>query len=320
MPFESLTFVAGGQGPGRGMNWHQAKQLLRFGRTAAPGAESSRSERPDALASVRASSLCVVSGKGGTGKSLLSASLGHGLARSGRTLLVDADLGVGNAHILQDVHPEHSFVDVVEGRRQVREIVQPCSSQLDLLAAGSGFARMAGLATCELELIAAGLERLERQYRFLLVDSAAGLSNQTLAFAAATDLVVLVTTPDVTAMTDAYAFLKVLVQRKPDVDPLLVVNRATNHDEAEHAARRIGQVSRKFLGREPRWIASLPEDRAAFRCTQRRQPVVAGEPESALAFALRELTHTLLEELGRRHACGLGRTLLRQVAADTRRA
>jgi flagellar biosynthesis protein FlhG len=302
------------------MNWDQARQLLRLRRAPEGAGEYGRADRPDALASVRASSLCVVSGKGGTGKSLVTASLGQLLARTGRTLLVDADLGVGNAHILQDVQPEHCFVDVVEGRKQVREIVQPCGSQLDLLAGGSGFARMAGLTTCELELIAAGLERLERQYRFLLVDSAAGLSNQTLAFAAAADLIVLVTTPDLTAMTDAYAFLKVLVQRKADVAPLLVVNRALGQEEAQHAAQRIAQVSRKFLGREPRWISTLPEDRAAFRSAQRRKPVVVAEPDCALAGALRELAHTLLEEFGRCHAHGLGRALLQQVGAGTRRA
>ena len=76
----------------------------------------------------------------------MTASLANILAHRGRSLIVDADMGVGNAHILQDVHPERSFVDVVAGEKEVEEIVYACGAQLDLLAAGSGHARMAGLS------------------------------------------------------------------------------------------------------------------------------------------------------------------------------
>lgn len=300
------------------MNWEQARQLLRLRRPRAPerhlGPTGRLASGTDPLASVRAASVCVASGKGGTGKSLVCASLASLLARRGRTLLVDGDMGVANAHILQDVTPEHSFVDVVEGRREVSEIVVNVGPQLDLLAGGSGFSRMAGLSPYELHLIADGLEKLELGYRTLLVDSAAGISNQTISIAAASDLVLLVTTPDVTAMTDAYAFLKVFLQRKPSSEALLVVNRATDEHEALRTAERIREVSRKFLGRAPRWLGTLPEDRAAFRSTQRRQPVVTSEPQSPLAAALRELGHAVAEELARRHPHGLGRSLVQRVA------
>ncbi|MCP3918207.1 MAG: MinD/ParA family protein [bacterium] len=299
------------------MKWEQALQLLRFGqkipteRTTGPALHCK--VEPDPLGVVRATSICVVSGKGGTGKSLVSASLANLLARRARTLVVDADFGVGNAHILQDASPQYTVVDVVEGRRDLREVVHTCGEQLDLLAGGSGYARMAGLTPYELHLIAGGLEKLELSYRYVLVDSAAGVSSQTVALAAASDVTLLVTTPDVTAMTDAYAFLKVFLQRKPVSDPLLVVNRATSAEEAEATAKRILGVSQKFLGRQPRWVATLPEDRAAFRCTQRRSPVVVAEPDSELGLALQELAAAVDEEVGRSCARGIGRTLLQRV-------
>lgn len=306
------------------MNWEQARALLQLrrpgrpgwsGRTGGQGQSQGQDQGQDqGLVPTRASSICVVSGKGGTGKSLVAASLATVLSRHGRTLVVDADLGVANAHILQDVTPEHSFVDVVEGRREVREIVARVSEHLDLLAGGSGFSRVAGLSPLELHLIASGLDGLELEYRSLVVDCAAGISPQTVAFAAASDVVLLVTTPDLTAMTDAYAFLKVLLRRKANADPMLVVNRATDAVEAHHCAERIRDVSRKFLGREPRWIASLPEDRAAFRSTQRRRPVVTSEPDSPLALALEELAQDVLQEFERCPPLGVGHTLLRRVA------
>ncbi|MFT7678861.1 MAG: flagellar biosynthesis protein FlhG [Planctomycetota bacterium] len=258
--------------------------------------------------------MCVVSGKGGTGKSLCTASLANLLSRRGRTLIMDADLGVGNAHLLQNVHPEVTLVDVVEGNLPLRRAITPCGDRLDLLAGGSGYARVAHLSHLELEMLARGLERMECSYDYLVVDSAAGLSEQTVGLAAAADLVVLVTTPDITSLTDAYAFLKVLVQLGPARDPLVVINRVQDPAEAEIAMRRMSNVASKFLGRSLRFACVLPEDRAAFRCTQRRMPVSVSEPESALALALGDLGREVLGQLDQLHPAGIGRTLGRRLA------
>lgn len=269
----------------------------------------------------RARSICVASGKGGTGKSSVAASLATLLARRGRTLLLDADLGCANAHILQDVHPEYSFADVIAGDRGIADIVTPCHDGLDLLPGGSGFARLAGLRTYELEMIGRGLSRLEPDYEHLVVDSAAGLSRQTVAFAAACDMALLVTTPDVTAMTDAYAFLKVFVRQcgvqgieRPM--PILVVNRAADAAEGESVARRLQDVVMKFLGQRMEYLTALPDDRAAFRCTQRRTTIVQGEPESELALALGTLSTSILARLARVENFGIGRRLVDAAAAE----
>ncbi|MFN0244719.1 MAG: AAA family ATPase [Planctomycetota bacterium] len=299
------------------MDWDQARRLVRLVRapvddTGAPSSVDAGIEM-ESLATLRSGSVCIASGKGGTGKSVVSASLAQLFARRGRTLIVDADMGVGNAHILQNVAPEHSFVDVVEGRCSAREIRVPCDRDLDLLAAGSGVSRMAGLSAYEMHLVACGIESLETEYQFVLVDSAAGISHQTIAFAAASDLVLLVTTPDVTALTDAYAFLKVLLQRRSDCVPLFVVNRVASIEEGEHVADRMRSVARKFLGREPQLVGILPDDRAVARSVNERAPVVASDPDSAISSALADLSRRLIEELARRQPRGVGRTLLRSV-------
>ena len=220
----------------------------------------------------RAASLCIASGKGGTGKSVVIASLSSLFSARGKTLVFDADLGVGNAHILQDVSPPHSLVEVVEGECTVRDVLVPCSERCDLVAGGSGFPRMAALNDVEMQLVAEGMLELEGEYRFMLVDSAAGVSKQTLAFARACDQTLVVTTPDLTAMTDAYAFLKVLMGKKPEPTPLLLVNRAHSEEEAQEVVQRIRKVCRRFLGlatRRPR------RDRV-------RQPARGGGPARTL--------------------------------------
>jgi len=303
------------------MNWEQARKLLRRRSRSAAGSAlhgSGSTETSTTLHGVRARSVCVVSGKGGTGKSVVSASLATLLARRGRTLVVDADMGVGNAHILQDVSPEHSFVDVVEGRKGVAEVVVSCGAQLDLLAAGSGVSHMATLSSYELHMVAAGIECLERDYAFVLVDSAAGISDQTVAFAAASDVVVVVTTPDLTAMTDAYAFLKVLLQREPSAAPLFVVNRARSHAEAEHVAERMHNVTHKFLSRVPRWVGTIPEDACVSESVNRRSPVIRDAPQSPAAQALRALSVAVFDELDSVHPRGLGRSMVRSGGCSSR--
>ncbi len=297
------------------MDWDQARKLLRLAQTRV---ENARGElvvdrSRDMRSAARARSLCIASGKGGTGKSVVSASLATLLARRGRTLLVDADLGVGNAHILHNVTPKHSLVDVVEERLALRDVRVACGPELDLLAGGSGVSHMAGLSTYEMHVLAVGLESVEHEYGHVVVDSAAGISQQTIAFAAASDVVLLVTTPDVTALTDAYAFLKVLLQRRGDIVPLFVVNRATSAEEATHVAERLRGVARKFLGREPRCAGWLPDDRCVSECVNARVPVVSRSAEGPFGVALTRLSTTVGAELDRVPARGLGRSLLRSV-------
>jgi flagellar biosynthesis protein FlhG len=296
------------------MNWDQARRLLRNeGRDSSDldvAGASCRTPR-EGRHPARGRSVCVASGKGGTGKSVVSASIAALFAKSARTLIVDADMGVGNAHILQDVAPEHSFVDLVEGRCSVRDILTACAQNLDMLAAGSGVSRMASLSSWELHLVAGGIDEIEGDYAHLVVDSAAGISNQTVALAAASDIVLLVTTPDVTALTDAYAFLKVLRMRRAEARPLFVVNRAASLAEGTRVAERLQGVARKFLGHEPRCLGILPDDRAVVRCVNARAPVVVREPDSAFSQALRGVFARVQAELGDESPRGLGRSLMR---------
>jgi flagellar biosynthesis protein FlhG len=300
------------------MNWEQARKLMHRSHTDPPSGDPSptapRSREPEVSNLSRAGSLCIASGKGGTGKSVFTASVAAQLSRIGRTLIVDADMGIGNAHILQGVTPERSFVELVAGTAAPREVVANCTANLDLIAAGSGVSSMAELSAFEMHRIGEALEQLEVDYRYLLVDSAAGVSNQTVAFAAASDMVVVVTTPAVTAMTDAYAFIKVLLRCNPTAAPLLVVNRAHGWDEAHSVVERMDTVCQRFLSRSPRWIGWIPDDEAVIRAVNARAAIITHDPQAAASLALEHLSLIIQEEFERSLARGLGRSLLGRVA------
>ena len=302
------------------MNWDQARKLLHLARDVQPGsgpdnrAGSDHRASPESSPAPRAASMCVASGKGGTGKSVFTASIAASLSRIGPTLIVDADMGIGNAHILQGVAPERSFVELVAGTAAPREVVARCAEQLDLIAAGSGVSSMADLSAFEMHRIAEALEQLELDYRYLVVDSAAGVSNQTVAFAAAADIVVVVTNPAVTAMTDAYAFIKVLLRCNPAADPLLVVNRAHNWDEARSVVKRMETVCQRFLSRTPRWIGWIPEDDAVIQAINSRAAILSHDPTAPAALALEQLSLVLQEEFERVQARGIGHSLMGRVS------
>ncbi|MEZ6004020.1 MAG: AAA family ATPase [Planctomycetota bacterium] len=245
-------------------------------------------------AAAPARSICIASGKGGTGKSTVVASLARCLARRSSCLLFDADLGVANAHILQGVSPVYTAADVLSGRVDVRAALSDCGHGLKLLAGGSGLLDLANLTGDEIERLATALRVLQHRFPYLMVDSAAGLTRQTMAFASASDLVLLVTTPAVTAMTDAYAFAKVLWTRCPQAQVGLVINRTRSVEQGQAAAERISGVTRRFLGRDLACWGILPEDEQAFLATQERRPVVEGPRDNALVQAMLELDGRLV--------------------------
>ena len=303
----------------RGSEKGQAGATSKRGLTAGLRSRGSSSrparKRPASPPAGPGKTLCVVSGKGGTGKSMISASLAALLARHGPMLLFDADLGVGNAHILQGVSPKRTVADVLAGTVSVREALHACGDGLHLLAGGSGLAQLANLHSSEIDVLAAGMSELDAEFDTWLVDSAAGLSRQTMAFAAASDLVLLVTTPAVTSLTDAYAFLKVLWTHSPETPVRMVLNRVHHAKEGREAAERLSGVTQRFLGRQLHCLSVLPEDPSAFRATQERRPVVTGAEPSPLVHELRRLEEQVRTELSQVQHRDFGDRLLDHIFA-----
>lgn len=257
----------------------------------------------------RASSLVVLSGKGGTGKSTLAALLASILGRSGRTLLVDADLGMGNAHLYLGVSPRCQVEEAFGYPGQERDFVHPIHEQLDLLPASSGSARHLDAVRAASQL-GAVLMALEPGYQRLIVDGAPGMGPVLLAREA--DLSLLVTTPGVAALTDAYALLKSLWAMDESLRVLLVVNRARDREEGNQASRRLRQVVSRFLGRDLPCAAVLLEDPAARAAVESREALLTYDCDAPLVQSVQLLAHQIQEEWGHLYARGLGRGLARE--------
>ncbi len=208
--------------------------------------------------------LLFTGGKGGVGKTTLTADLGISLARSGRrVLLVDLDLGLANLDVVLRVRSDRTVEDALEGRCAFEDCVIRGPEGVYLLPAGSGSAKMGKPDAARRAELLAGISRLAVDYDILLADSAAGIGPDVLAFAAAADHVFVVTTPNPAALTDAYGLIKAIDTWGRECEsevptPELVINQVSGLEQAEATAARLRGVCEHFLCRRPRTAGWLP--------------------------------------------------------------
>jgi flagellar biosynthesis protein FlhG len=276
----------------------QAAQLRRLIREAHradappsphPGAAAAPPPRRPALAGA----VAVTSGKGGVGKTNIAVNLAVALARLGRRVcLLDADLGLANADVLCNLTPRLTLEQVVAGRCRLSEAMLLAPGGFRLIPGASGVVRLADLDAEGRCALFAQMEALERVAEILVIDTAAGLSRNVLAFASAAGRTIVVTTPEPTAMADAYGMIKALWCTAPDLRVDLLVNMA-GAAEAAGVFGRVDRVSRAFLGGRLGYAGSVPRDAAVMAAVRDRVPFVLLSPEAAATMAVRRLAGAL---------------------------
>lgn len=192
--------------------------------------------------------ITVTSGKGGVGKSIFVANLALSLARlNKRVLIVDADFGLANIDVILNVYPKYNLGDVVEGRKTVDDCLVKCYGSVYLISGGSGIQRLANLNHSQRTVLINSLQQFEDKMDFILIDTGAGISHNVVNIALAAHQVVVVTTPEPTAITDAYAMVKVIMSKDKEADLKIMVNMVKNKHEAEAVSERISLVAKQFL-------------------------------------------------------------------------
>lgn len=234
--------------------------------------------------------LCVASGKGGTGKSVLATNLAVHRARQGeRVLLVDFDAGLANAHLLLGLAPTHDLGHVLEGVVSPREALVEGPAGLKLLSGGVGRQTLVDPTRRELDRLFKALRPLENEFDLVLIDHGAGVGYSTLAHLAATSTLLLVTNHEVTALSDGYAIYKRACAVNGDIRVGLVINRAPDERLAQAAWDRFRAASNRFLGHHPEYVGWIPADARMAQSVQRREPILLAFPDSEAAGAIRRV-------------------------------
>ena len=251
----------------------------------------------------RLRTLAVLSGKGGVGKSNMALALACALADQGkRIVLLDADLGMANLDILCGLSAKYNLSHVVEGKCDLSEALTPREERINILPGGSGLKEMADLDDLALGRVFDTLESLEDTADIVVLDTGAGIHKGVLSFAHASDMTLLITTPEPTSMRDAYGVIKSLGRGSPEADEdlMLVVNMAGTEREAARVADRICTAAEKFLGRTPVYLGYILKDENVETAVRRQKVFYRLMPGSPASLCIKKLTDELLDLWERR--------------------
>jgi len=243
-----------------------------------------------------ARSIAVTSGKGGVGKTQLSANLALALGKRGqRVLLLDADLGLASLDLALGIHPHADLLSVIRGERNIDDILVEAAFGVMLVPACPGRYEMANLGPAEREKLRATIEELARRFDVLIIDTGAGIGANSVGFAALANEVLLVTTPDPTSLRDAYAMAKVL-NKRAGVDAIqLVANQVSSEAGGLEVYERLLGIAQRFLSLELRYLGCIPKDETVARAVASGHPYVIGATNDSSARALESLVERLMQ-------------------------
>jgi flagellar biosynthesis protein FlhG len=236
----------------------------------------------------------LASGKGGVGKSILTFNLAAALAdRGARVLLVDADFHMGNQHILANVTPDRGWSDYCAGQCSLAEAAVAITDNLSLLAS---YSRQAEELLPDLKKMAGTLANLRQEageFDIILFDTASGILPHSTLVLNTVDTVILVTTPELTAISDTYALYKILSAHNHRISASLLINRENREDEIDYITGKFAAIAKQFLGHCPSFLGHVMDDSLVVDSVARQLSILEMAPESDLSERFRALAEAL---------------------------
>lgn len=240
--------------------------------------------------------IAVTSGKGGVGKTNVSVNFALALARQGKkVLLFDADMGLANVDVMLGIVPKFTLLNVLNGQKTLSEIIVEGPGGIRLVASGSGGVQeLADLNEAQRGKFLEALLELQYEADIILIDTGAGLHRNVLAFALSAEEVVVVTTPEPTALMDAYGMIKILHREKRNPIINVIVNMAAHQIEADEAGKKLVLLSKRFLNFDVEYMGFILRDPAMIKAVKEQKPVLLSAPISPAAISLTRLAELLL--------------------------
>lgn len=240
--------------------------------------------------------IAVASGKGGVGKTWFSITLTHALARAGqRMLLFDGDIGLANVDIQLGLMPKHDLGSVVAGRLTLNQAATSFSEGgFDVIAGRSGSGSLANIPLSRLQLLSDDLALLAMAYDRVVLDLGAGVEKTVRAMAGNAGTILVVTTDEPTALTDAYAFIKVTHMERPDADMRIVVNMANSTREGERIYNTLLKACEGFLRMSPPLAGVIRRDLKVREAIRNQSPLLTRSPNTEAAVDVEAIVERLL--------------------------
>lgn len=240
--------------------------------------------------------LSITSGKGGVGKTAVVSNVAVSLAKQGKkVLIIDADLGLANVDVVLGLSPNYNLNHFFSGERTLEEVMIEGPYGVKVLPAGSGVQQYTRLdGQLKMRLIDS-LDALEEQFDVVLIDTEAGISDNVTYFNVAAQDILVVTTPEPTAITDAYALMKLLSTQYHQKRFLLAVNSVRGADEGLDVFEKLTMVSGRYLDIFLDYLGCIPFDRKMHESVRQQTVMVDLYPDHKVAKSFVELAENIVD-------------------------
>lgn len=241
--------------------------------------------------------ITVTSGKGGVGKTNLTVNLAIALSKMGlRVVILDVDFGLANIDVLLGMSTKYTILDLMRGNKSIFDVLSDGPDNVKFLSGGSGVEELLQLRTNQLGRFISNISLLDKLFDIILIDTGAGLSGNVMSFIMAADEVILITTPEPTAITDAYALIKLVSRKDRHKIIRVVVNKADSVQEANDVLSKLYMVSDRFLSFKLQKLGYLLYDDIVPKSVKQQRPFCLIYPKSQVSKQVWDLAGNLLTE------------------------
>ncbi len=248
----------------------------------------------------RVKTLAVASGKGGVGKTNVVVNLAVAANRLGKKVIIlDADLGLSNVDVLLQLAPRYNIQHVLSGQKTLAEIMVDGPHGIKILPASSGVQELTSLDEFQRLKIMEEFDAYTGSFDLLIIDTAAGISENVAFFCVVAEETLIVTSPEPTALTDAYALIKVLFTRYQEREFSVMVNSARGPEEAFEVFKRLMLVTEKFLNVSLNYVGHIPTDGSVGKAVRAQRPFVDMFPGTEASRQVCQMASKIMESKGK---------------------
>ncbi|MCY7785507.1 flagellum location/number ATPase FlhG [Bacillus inaquosorum] len=278
-------------------------QMNRFDQAATLRAKMEKRQRVLPMVySQKAKTLAVISGKGGVGKSNITLNMALALQDKGKkVLLIDLDIGMGNIDILMGNSSSSTIIDVLTDRKPLMQALSVGPKGLRYISGGTGLDVMFQLDQRKWAFFANELSHALSQFDYVLFDMGAGLSKDQLPFILSAEDILIITTPEPTAIMDAYSAVKYLVLTENKLSMKVAVNRCRDQKEGLDAFTRLSRTIHMFLDVQVQFAGSVSDDPIVSKAVVEQVPFFIQSPQAKASRSVRLLADALFEREETRH-------------------
>jgi flagellar biosynthesis protein FlhG len=238
--------------------------------------------------------ITITSGKGGVGKSNFVVNLAISLQNKGKKVLIfDADLGMGNDDVLMGLYPKYNIFDIIYTDLEIKDIIIEGTNGVSLIPAGSALSKAQELEEEQRKLFLEKLETLD-EYDYILMDTGAGVNRDVLSFIAASEELIVITTPEPTSLTDGYSLIKATDHYKLKNKAKIIVNKAFTHEEGQETYNKFDRAVSRFLKIEIEYLGCILEDRKLVQSVRQQKPFMVLYPNCDAAKGIEDISSKLV--------------------------